>query len=659
MKRMYQYLLLFVFLLFFGLLSNTLHSQLNIDSLRRIISIESNSSGDKAKAANQISTYYLSDNQDSTSKYISIAKNFASLANDERELLYADISYGALFSASWSKDSTLNYYKSILNEMEKEKYPELVSMAYINIGRALSYYGDFQQSISYLLQALELQEKINNEVEIAKIKYNLGVVYYNNNQYELAIDRFKEALLIYQKLNNKVLEAYCLNGIANTLIYTDQGNLAKPYLEKLISIADSTKNVVLQAVSRTALAGLKADSEEYKEALKLYTESIPYMEKYGNELLLANSFCNIASAYFKLNNLQLAKEFIDKAYTFEILEDNTMADELCLYSKALIYEKIGEYQKASSFFIDYIEYQDSVLLSENKLVIAELEEKYESTKKEAEIQKQALEIEKRTNQRNLFVTGFSLTTLLGGSLIWGIFSRMRRNKKIAIQAQHLQTQKIQALEQDKKLLTLASKLEGQETERVRIAKELHDGLGGLLMTVKVHFGKIKDEIKKIEELDIYQSAYGMINKAHDEVRRISHNLMPSDLRVGGISLALQQLVHEMKYVHEVSTTLEMNGMEETVLDENIELIIYRIVQELLNNIVKYAKADHVIVQINKFENEIQLLVEDDGTGFNYEEALLQNGLGLKSINSRVRQVNGIIDVRSDKEGTSVSINIPL
>ena len=208
---------------------------------------------------------------------------------------------------------------------------------------------------------------------------------------------------------------------------------------------------------------------------------------------------------------------------------------------------------------------------------------------------------------------------------------------------------------------MSSLLEGQENERIRIAKDLHDGLGGLLTTVKAHFGKIQSEIEKVENIDIYNTANLMIDKAHDEVRRISHGLMPADLRAGGLPVAVRQLVHELKTVHEMATDFELVGFNGSRLDEKVELASYRIIQELINNLLKYAEAEKVFIQLSKFENEIQIIVEDDGVGFDYEAELKSGkGMGLKSIMSRVTQLNGEMDAVTGKsKGTSVTVNIPL
>ena len=149
----------------------------------------------------------------------------------------------------------------------------------------------------------------------------------------------------------------------------------------------------------------------------------------------------------------------------------------------------------------------------------------------------------------------------------------------------------------------------------------------------------------------------MIDKAHDEVRRISHNLMPADLRAGGLPLAVRKLTDDMSKIHAIPTDLEIHGLGEGRLDEKKELIVYRIIQELLTNVVKYAEADCVLVQLSKYGEELQILVEDNGKGFDYHEAILKEGLGLKSILSRLDQVNGHMDVKSDREGSSFSINI--
>lgn len=650
-----------IFFICLFLISDIITGQQNIDSLKNVLTSEDFSLSEKAITSNLLSSIYMANSADSSKIYIDKAIDFAIKAGNKRELAFAKILYGSIYTSIWPLDSIEGYFFDLLDQKVVQDDLKLLAILYTDIGKMYNEQGMYEKSVENSLKALEYNTQLGDQNEIGKINYNIGVIYYSTSQYELAIEKFRDAARSFGEMKNPIFQAYCYNGIANIYINTLELDSALVYSEFLKAIADQSQNTGLQAISRTAIGSIYGEQEKYDQALDIYIEALPYLESYGNMGMLAGCYCNIGATYYKLEKYQSAILNLDKAYTFDIFKDNSIADDLCLKTMALTQEKLGNYKSATKYYNQYVEYQDSVLIKENKLIVAELEEKYEASRKDAEIAAQEGEINQRTYQRNLLFGGLSLSVLLGGSFIWGLISRSNRNKKIATQEKDLNTQKIQTLEKEKKLLSMSSLLEGQENERIRIAKDLHDGLGGLLTTVKAHFGKIQSEIEKIENIDIYNTANEMIDKAHDEVRRISHGLMPADLRVGGLPIAVRQLVHELKTVHEMDTDFELVGFNGARLDEKVELASYRIIQELINNLLKYSDAEKVFIQLSKFENELQIIVEDDGIGFDYEAELKSGkGLGLKSILSRVIQLNGEMDVVTGSgKGTSVTVNVPV
>ena len=199
-------------------------------------------------------------------------------------------------------------------------------------------------------------------------------------------------------------------------------------------------------------------------------------------------------------------------------------------------------------------------------------------------------------------------------------------------------------------------IEGQESERIRIAKDLHDGLGGLLSTVKAHFSNIQAEIKRIESLQIYDRAQEMMDEACDEVRRISHNLMPNTLRLEGLSSAVEILGSEMSEAHQITINVEVPDSISS-MSESQGVFIYRIIQEGLNNVIKHAEAKEVLVQLSETADEFHCIIEDDGKGF--DPLMIKSGLGLKSIQSRVNYLEGSLDIDTRIDvGTTISFHIP-
>jgi len=211
----------------------------------------------------------------------------------------------------------------------------------------------------------------------------------------------------------------------------------------------------------------------------------------------------------------------------------------------------------------------------------------------------------------------------------------------------LQLQKIKELEQNNKLLSLNSMLEGQEVERLRIAQDLHDGLGGLLTTVKAHFNTIEKEIDNIKNINLYEKTNKLIDEACIEVRRIAHDMVPHSIKISGLRGGLE-------------CEIDIHGQKLDHLPAEKASMIYRIIQETTNNAVKHAKANKLFIQLLEHENNLHITVEDDGQGFDINNILSKKGMGLKNIDSRINYLSGKINYDSSpNHGTTVNIEIPI
>jgi signal transduction histidine kinase len=224
----------------------------------------------------------------------------------------------------------------------------------------------------------------------------------------------------------------------------------------------------------------------------------------------------------------------------------------------------------------------------------------------------------------------------------------------------LQKRKIQQLEQEKQLLSVQALLKGQEEERSRMAKDLHDGLGGMLSGIKLTLGGMKGNMVLTEEnARLFSGALLKLDQTIGEMRRVAHSMMPEALLRLGLGQALSDYCNGLT---ESSAGLLVNyqqfGLKER-LPNDTEIVVYRIVQELLTNVIKHSKATQVLVQLMQQDNLLMLTVEDNGQGFKPETVLNNNGSGLSNIHSRVSYLHGTIDIKSEPgKGSSFHIEIP-
>jgi two-component system, NarL family, sensor kinase len=216
-----------------------------------------------------------------------------------------------------------------------------------------------------------------------------------------------------------------------------------------------------------------------------------------------------------------------------------------------------------------------------------------------------------------------------------------------------QQEQIKFLERQQQVVSLQSMVNGQETERTRIAKDLHDGLGGLFSTVKMHFSTLHHEQKQLQTDPLFSKSYDLINTASEEVRRIAHNMMPEVLLKMGVVQATQELCNSISAGKLLKVAMQSYGMEKR-LNASTEIMLYRIIQELLNNIIKHADATEAIVQFNREGNCLSVTVEDNGRGFSMNEGDEKITAGLSSVKSRVQYLNGQLSIDSQTEiGTTV------
>ena len=214
------------------------------------------------------------------------------------------------------------------------------------------------------------------------------------------------------------------------------------------------------------------------------------------------------------------------------------------------------------------------------------------------------------------------------------------------------------LHQEKKIDATQNMIQGEEQERTRLARDLHDGLGGMLTGVKFQLNSIKGNVILSEEnAGTFTKSISQIDNAIVEMRRVAHNMMPEALLKFGLDETLKSYCDSVSQSSELAVSYQSFGME-VRLEQTNEIVLYRIVQELLNNTIKHAKATKSNIQLTRNENLISLTVEDNGKGFDVND-VKKNGIGLSNINHRVEYLSGKIDVQSDNKGTSTHIEFEI
>lgn len=538
---------------------------------------------------------------------------------------------------------------ALLNKFPTEDFPDETSFAMLRLGMIYDDYGIPDSAIYYFLQAVEVDEKQNHLVR-PDVRVPLAQVYTRLGRYEEAEELLRTNLEITSNYG-PVYYSITLFEMASLFLREGKMDSFAKYNEQYTSMVrlsamDEDSRLFHYQVMFQDSSG-KVDTELLEDAIPVIVQQGELHERLALELL--------GQAYLEEEKFQDAYEAGSRAY--ELALNYTPVIPLFKRVPLNIMYRARQGQKNYTDalrLLKEINNVDSIITTEkSRARVDSLRILFQTEEKENEILEQQLEINRRTNQRNIIIV-FAGVLLLGLLIIW---QRLITNKKLAKQEAVLKEQHILSLEQENKILAMDAMITGQEEERKRIAKDLHDGLGGILATVKMSFETIQKEIDRLNSFSPYEKAITMLDDACDEVRRISHDMMPTALAVSGLPEAITDLGSTLENVHGIKTSTQIIGMDKR-LDESREVMIFRIVQELVANIIKHSNASKAIIQLSRHDDQLSLAVEDDGVGFDIENAT--GGLGMKSLRSRVDYLKGNLQVESNAgHGTFVYIEIPV
>ncbi len=575
-----------------------------------------------------------------------------------------------------------HYYYGVIGRLEGDYYEALNHFdqynAYatsrgdrINVANGLyhmavinSFQGNYEKSLDIHYRILKIYEEEQDEYSIATTLNSIGIIHFRLKNYDEAIKHYNHAIAIMTKLEEEIDIADGLHNLGNVYATMGQYEKAITHYTRALAIDEKLGNQWGIAYQKENLGLVYSDMGNLRQALNYQKEALEIRKALGQKKEIAMSNNKVGFVLSEMNqNQQAVGHFLEGArIAKEIGSNPDLKDSYEFLSRA--YAKLGNYKKAYENHKQYSHVQDSIFNQTSAQQINELKARYEAEKKEQEIQLltsekkiQGVEIAQQKAIKNGFIMGSILLLILIVVLYVAYKNRIQAIRLINKQKQEINSQKIKELENNQKLFALDAMISGQEAERKRIASDLHDGLGVLLSTAQMHFNSVDNKIDHPNGVAMYGKANALLDEACIEVRKIAHNMMPGSLLKLGLVPALNDLCEKLKKKDELEISLEAFEMDHR-FKETAEITIYRLIQEMLNNVIKHAKASEVIVQLMNNNENFNITVEDNGIGFNVYEALNSGGMGLKSIESRVKYLNGNLNIVSEQgKGTSVTVDI--
>jgi signal transduction histidine kinase len=309
-----------------------------------------------------------------------------------------------------------------------------------------------------------------------------------------------------------------------------------------------------------------------------------------------------------------------------------------------------DYKKGFEYYYRKMAFETKVFNESLQQKEAALRIRYETEKKDTQILLQRTELQRKTVFNYLLIGGAAALLLI--SLL---------SYRTYRQKQKLQQLRIDELETQQQLLAAEAVMKGEEQERTRLAKDLHDGLGGMLSGIKYSFQTMKGNlIMTPENQQAFERSMDMLDSSIKEMRRVAHNMMPEALVKFGLDTAMKDFCDDINRSGALRVVYQSLGMDLIQVEQTTAIAVYRIVQELLNNTMKHAAAKTAIVQLSRTDTGINITVEDDGKGFDPVILSQVKGIGWSNIQSRVEYLKGKMDVRSTPgNGTSVNIEFNL
>jgi len=634
--------------------------------------------------------YFTASFSQSPEEKESILKMIATAKEDSNKAkLFFKI--GGLYESS-DPEMAKQYYKQAGELSEKIGFKRGVFGYYSFNGNILSQQGYFDSALNLSLKLVNYSERIKDSTYLA-ISLIMASQYYKRVQdYDNAIQALERGRLI-RHLRDETLEEGNIEGSIG-FIYSGMHQYRKAVDYELSSVANLLKNNDSSSLADTYISlGYNYTNLQLYDSATFFLEkaniiasklSIPFAEMAYN--------LNSAYVYYKQGNIQRIKPFVDKGlflakqmgtteweangfwglsiyylYAKDYAKASMYADS-CLQSamtynfrevKSRIYNTLSQIHffkgdtKMGYYYANQYELLKDSILNESILMNTTFyEAQFKTQKKETQIQIQKSQLRQKT-MLNYFLIGGALFLLFIVLLLY----RNYRSKQV------IQQRRIAELETEKQLSATEAVLKGEEQERTRLAKDLHDGLGGMLSGIKHSLNTMKGNlIMTADNAQAFERSIDMLDSSINEMRRVAHNMMPEVLVRYGLDEALREFCNEITYSGALKVNYQSVAMNNVEIEQTKAVAIYRIIQELVNNAIKHAAAKNVLVQVHlsKQEQALAITVEDDGKGFDINAADNAAGMGWRNIRNRVDFLKGKLDVSSIAgNGTSVLIEISI
>ncbi|UMB53233.1 sensor histidine kinase [Lutibacter sp. A64] len=616
-----------------------------IDSLSLLIK-EPISDSIRVKAYGDLSWYYGNISIDSAFYYGELALKLSKKTNNLTGEAQAYNDLGILHYKLSNFDKSIALYKNSLKLREQLKDSLGLASLYNKMGISYQRIFKMDSAIYYNTKALNIYEKAENIRYVALIKNNNANIYFNLKQYQKALNEHLEVAKIRTQIKDQFGLTYSYTNIGNAYLFLSDTIKSLEYYKKGIEVAENNNYEPELSALYNNYGGILKAQNKYSQAITMFNKSLKLRKKLNDSYGISSVSLNIGDLYLLTGNINNAEKKFREGFS---LANKTNANELKMSSyKSLLYlfahkkntDSVIYYQKM------YALMQDSIFNSRVTKEITEIQEKYETEKKEKEIAKQKEELLKN----ELEIKNKNLTAILLGSgllvftiISFGLYKRQQHKKREY---------------KNKLALKEAQTYNKLQDQRLRISRDLHDNIGSQLTFIISSIDNLKflsdptnkKLLNKLSEINNFAST--TISQLRDTIWAMNTNEISFDNLQGRILTFIEKAKSATN--NSIHFNINIKVTSKLSFSSVKGINIFRVIQEAINNSIKYAEASEIKLQILENDTNINFEINDNGNGFDINN--IQLGNGLENMERRIKEINGLITINSQpNSGTSILI----
>lgn len=571
--------------------------------------------------------------------------------NDREKVDYIIANSYVLYSADY--DHAFQLMQRGIEISRKNSWKDKEAYCFMFQGVIYFLKGDYQKVLVPLLKSHSIFDSLQHYDGLARVNNEIGVFYRRQSDVENAMKYLNLGEQYALKANNKL--ELGTNYEHRAVILEREGKIKEAFdlYKKVYAIRLEQKDSVGLGYALLNLSSMSLRDGDLAGALDFIRQSTVIREKIGDEQGLAVNLVNTGETYFSVKDYKNAALYFEKCLEQAIRIGYNDLARYTYDQLAITHANLNNYRKAFLFQQKGQAFKDSLYSIEKASIIADLQTKYETEKKEQQIALQNAQLsEQQSEIERTYTIIFALCLIVGLIVIILLLIRARYKRKQELIRRENEISVREAF--------IDATIRSQENERKRFARDLHDGMGQLISSLRLMLSQVNKNTPMEERVSVVSRSENILNDMHTEIRSIAFNLMPQTLIQQGLVPALKEMAVRVNQSGKIQITVSEFDIPER-LGEVQEISLYRIIQEWVNNIMKYADAEKIEVQLVGHPDEISVTIEDNGNGFDTNQLEKGEGNGWKNIKSRMNLMKGEVEIDSKpgRQGTTMMLRFPL